>query len=37
MGVTGVYMAEAVADATAATLCTLIFFLTFKKILKKAK
>ncbi len=37
MGVTGVYMAEAVADATAATLCTLIFLLTFKKILKKAK
>lgn len=35
MGVVGVYAAEAVADATAATLCTLIFIFTFPKILKK--
>ena len=35
MGVTGVYTAEAIADATAATLCTVIFALTFPKILKK--
>lgn len=35
MGVTGVYAAEAIADATAATLCTLIFIFTFPKILKK--
>jgi len=35
MGVTGVYAAEAIADATAATLCTVIFVLTFPKILKK--
>ena len=35
MGVVGVYTAEAVADATAATLCTLIFAFSFPKILKK--
>ena len=35
MGVTGVYAAEAIADATAAALCTVIFVLTFPKILKK--
>lgn len=35
MGVVGVYTAEAVADAAAATLCTLIFIFTFPKILKK--
>jgi putative MATE family efflux protein len=35
MGVTGVYAAEAIADATAAILCTTIFILTFPKILKK--
>lgn len=35
MGVVGVYIAEAVADATAATLCTVIFVITFPKILKK--
>jgi Na+-driven multidrug efflux pump len=35
MGVVGVYTAEAVADALAATICTLIFVFTFSKILKK--
>lgn len=35
MGVSGVYAAEAIADATAATLCTLIFVFLFPKILKK--
>lgn len=35
MGVTGVYVAEAVADATAAIICTAIFVLIFNKILKK--
>ena len=35
MEVVGVYTAEAVADATAAILCTTIFILTFPKILKK--
>ena len=35
MGVIGVYAAEAIADATAATLCTVIFVLTFPRILKK--
>lgn len=35
MGVVGVYAAEAIADATAATLCTTIFVITFPKILKK--
>lgn len=34
MGVTGVFAAEAVADATAATICTLIFAFKFPKILK---
>ena len=33
MGVTGVYAAEAVADATAAVCCTLLFFWQFPKIL----
>lgn len=32
-GVTGVFLAEAVADATAATLCTLLFLWRFPKIL----
>ena len=35
MGVSGVYAAEAIADGVAATLCTLIFAVTFSKILKK--
>lgn len=35
MGVTGVYAAEAIADATAAIICTTIFVLVFNKILKK--
>ena len=35
MGVSGVYCAEAVADGLAATLCTVIFALTFSKILSK--
>jgi Na+-driven multidrug efflux pump len=34
MGVSGVYTAEAVADATAAILCTLIFIYQFPRILK---
>lgn len=33
MGVTGVYAAEAVSDATAAVCCTLLFFWQFPKIL----
>lgn len=33
MGVNGVYWAEAIADALAATLCTLIFCIKFPKIL----
>ena len=37
MGVTGVYAAEAIADGTAATLCTVIFVMTFPKILAKNK
>ena len=37
MGITGVYTAEAVADGTAAILCTVIFALTFGKILNKSK
>ena len=37
MGVTGVYTAEAVADAAAAILCTLIFAFSFNKILWKNK
>ncbi len=36
MGVTGVYTAEAVADALAATLCTVIFCIKFPKILRSA-
>ena len=35
MGVVGVYSAEAIADATAATLCTLIFVFSFPRILSK--
>ena len=35
MGVNGVYAAEAIADATAAILCTVIFASVFGKILKK--
>jgi Na+-driven multidrug efflux pump len=34
MGVMGVYAAEAIADATAAILCTVIFVISFPKILK---
>lgn len=34
MGVGGVYWAECIADATAATLCGTIFFFRFRKILK---
>jgi putative MATE family efflux protein len=37
MDVTGVYAAEAIADATAAILCTTIFVLTFPRILKKTQ
>lgn len=37
MGVTGVFTAEAVADATAAILCTMIFWVKFPKILKNIK
>lgn len=36
MGVTGVYAAEAVSDATAAICCTLLFAWQFPKILKKS-
>lgn len=36
MGVTGVYAAEAIADATAATICTIIFAVRFPRILKNA-
>ena len=35
MGVTGVYAAEAIADGTAATLCTLIFVFRFPVLLKR--
>ena len=35
MGVNGVYAAEAIADAPAAILCTVIFASVFGKILKK--
>ena len=35
MGVTGIYTAEAIADATAATICTLIFVYRFPKLLAK--
>jgi len=34
MGVGGVYWAECIADATAATICGTIFFFRFRKILK---
>ena len=37
MGVTGVYAAEAISDATAAICCTLIFASTFPKILRKIR
>ena len=37
MGVAGVYAAEAIADATAATLCTVIFAFLFPRILKKCE
>ena len=32
MGVTGVYLAEGIADFTAATICTIIFILKYKKL-----
>ncbi|WP_297642534.1 MATE family efflux transporter [uncultured Bacteroides sp.] len=35
MGVTGVYAAEAISDATAAICCTAIFFWQFPKVLKR--
>lgn len=35
MGVLGVYAAEAIADATAAIICTTIFAVSFPKILRK--
>lgn len=35
-GVTGVFTAEGIADATAAICCTAIFMITFPKILRKA-
>lgn len=35
MGVTGVYAAEAIADATAAILCTVIFFFRIPVLLKR--
>lgn len=35
MGVTGVYAAEAISDATAAICCTIIFAIQFPKILSK--
>lgn len=34
-GVTGVYLAEAVSDATCATICGIIFFIKFPKIIAK--
>ena len=37
MGVTGVYAAEAISDATAAICCTLLFFWQFPKILGRMK
>lgn len=37
MGVTGVYAAETISDATAAICCTLLFFWQFPKILGKMK
>ena len=35
-GVSGVYAAEAIADATAAIICTVIFFSIFSRILARA-
>ena len=35
MGVVGVFAAEAIADATAATICTIIFLFRFPRLLKK--
>jgi hypothetical protein len=35
MGVSGVYSAEAIADATAALLCTLIFVFRLPVLLKR--
>ncbi len=35
MGVAGVYWAECIADATAATLCSIIFFFRFRHVLRK--
>lgn len=35
MGVTGIYAAEAISDATAAICCTVLFFWQFPKILEK--
>lgn len=35
MGVTGIYAAEAIADGTAAILCTLIFLFRFPRLLKR--
>lgn len=37
MGVTGVFAAEGISDATAAICCTLIFAMQFPRILKKIK
>ncbi|WP_300726737.1 MATE family efflux transporter [uncultured Bacteroides sp.] len=37
MGVTGVYAAEGISDATAAICCTIIFLIQFPKILQKMK
>lgn len=37
MGVTGVYAAEAISDATAAICCTLLFFWQFPKILGRVR
>lgn len=37
MGVIGIYAAEAISDATAAIICTVIFFVSFPKILGKIK
>lgn len=37
MGVTGVYAAEAISDATAAICCTVIFVIQFPKILRSVK
>jgi Na+-driven multidrug efflux pump len=35
IGVSGVYLAECVADATAATLCSIIFFFRFRAVLRR--